>query len=78
MVGTGVVHNELEPVAIWEERLELALPGLVAGIHAGVVPGLLLLLRLRGNCINVQIIAKTRPHIYQPTYQQVKLGEPNT
>ena len=52
MVGTGVVHNELEPVAVWEEGLELAFPGLVAGIHTRVVPGLLLLFGLRNVVIN--------------------------
>ena len=46
MVSTGVVYNKLESMAVWEEGLELHFPGLVAGIHAGVVPGLLLLLRL--------------------------------
>ena len=50
MVGAGVVHHKLEPVAVWEEGLELAFPGLVAGIHTRVVPGLLLLLRL-GNIV---------------------------
>ena len=76
MIGTGVVHNKLEPVAVWEERLELAFPGFVAGIHAGVVPGLLLLFRLRGNCIEQP--KTTHPYINQSTYQQIKLSEANT
>ena len=76
MVGAGVVHHKLEPVAVWEEGLELAFPGLVAGIHTRVVPGLLLLLRLGNIAISIQGTDST--HYPTPTYQQVKLGEPNT
>ena len=46
VVGAGVVHYKLVLVAVGEELPELALPGLVARVHARVVPGLLLLLCL--------------------------------
>ena len=50
VVSAGIIHHELEPVTIRKKRLELLLPGLVARVHARVVPGLLLLLRLIRNC----------------------------
>ena len=38
MVGTAVVNNKLEILSGAEQLLKLFLPGLVAWVHAGVVP----------------------------------------